>query len=458
MCKRKPNIILINADDLGYGDLGCYGSTVNSTPYIDYMAENGLKFTNFYMASPVCSPSRGAMMTGCYTRRIGFGMFEDRYVLFPGQGVGLNPNEITMAKLLKSAGYATMNVGKWHCGDQPEFLPINHGFDSFYGIPYVNDMGRQMGPRSGELVYPLPLMKDESVIEQQPDQVTLTSRFTEQAIQFMRDNKDNPFFLYMAHIHVHLPNYAPERFMRESRNGRFGAALANMDWSTGMLLYELKRLGLQEDTLVIFTSDNGARITEGGSNAPLAGAKNTTWEGGLRVPCIFYWPGTIEAGQCDGLAASMDFYPTFARLAGVPIPDDRIIDGVDLEPLLSGRQSNRENFVYYCGNDLCAVRCGPWKLHVNRGVAWRESVPVKELYNLDDDIGETVNLYDSYPDVVARLLDLIEQFRADLGDAFTNTPGNNVRPIGRVDNPQPLTHYDPSYPYYIDIYDLTDSG
>jgi arylsulfatase A-like enzyme len=458
--QRKPNIILINADDLGYGDLGCYGSTVNDTPHLDRMAAGGLRLTDFYQASPVCSPSRAAMMTGCYPPRVGINK-----VLFPGEAIGLHPDEVTIAKMLKGAGYATMHIGKWHCGDQPEFLPTSHGFDHYYGIPYSNDMGRQ-DAKDGKVwpafenIPPLPLLLDEEVIEAQPDQATLTGRYTEQAIRFIRAHQDGPFFLYLAHFHVHLPHYAPERFMKESRNGRFGGSLACMDWSCGVILHELSRLGIDKDTLVIFTSDNGARITEGGSNAPLRGAKASTWEGGMRVPCILYQPGTIQPGVCDGLATGMDFLPTFASLSGAPLPQGSTLDGVDMAPLLTGGQSNRDTFFYYMKDWLCAVRHGPWKLHVRHKKAgtWLETEPVQELYNLNDDIGETVNMYEDHPDVVERLLSLLAECRAELGDGTTGIEGTGVRPVGRVENPAPLTQFDPEHPYYIASYDLTERG
>jgi arylsulfatase A-like enzyme len=456
MTAKKTNIILINADDLGYGDLGCYGSEVNDTPHIDAMAANGLRLTDFYMAAPLCSPSRGAMMTGCYPRRIGFGTFEGREVLFPGQGVGLHPDEITIAKRLKSAGYRTMHIGKWHCGDQPEFLPLAHGFDQYYGLPYSNDMGPR--PKKEDFP-PLPLVADNEVVEEQPDQATLTGRYTEQAVRFLRENRDNPFFLYLAHLHVHVPHYAPERFLRESRNGKYGAALACMDWSTGVILHELKRLGLTEDTLVIFTSDNGGTVNLGGSNGPLRGMKGTAWEGGMRVPCVIYWPGTIAPGVCGGLAAAIDLYPTLARLAGASLPNDRTIDGIDLMPVLSGQTSNRDMFFYYSGDHLCAVRQGKWKLHVYRG-NWimSDAHPVYELYDLEADIGETNDVRAEHPDVAERLLALIEGCRRDLGDAGTGTIGTNTRSIGKVENPKPLTEFNPEHPYYITMYDMEGSA
>ena len=451
-----PNIVLINCDDLGYGDLGCYGSTVNDTPEIDRMASEGMRFTDFYMASPVCSPSRGAMLTGCYPPRIGFGEFEGRGVLFPGQPVGLNPDEITIASPLQRAGYATKLVGKWHCGDQPEFLPTRHGFDSYYGLPYSNDMGRQ---HESDTYPPLPLLRDEDVIQEQPDQSGLIERYVEECVRFIRENVDSPFFLYLAHMHVHLPHYAPERFLSESRNGRYGAAVACIDWATGAILYELRRLGLNERTLVVFTSDNGSRCAgEGGSNGILRGTKGTTWEGGQRVPCIMRWPGKIPAGAvCRELVTAMDFYPTFAALGGASLPQDRVIDGNNLWSLISSEQpsvrSPHEVFFYYLRNRLEAVRDRRWKLHVCKG-----DRPVRELYDLELDPGETTNVYDSYPEIVRELTDRLQECREDIGDELTGTVGRNIRPIGRVDNPDTLTHYDRRHPYMMALYDLKDRG
>jgi arylsulfatase A-like enzyme len=450
---KKPNIILINCDDLGYGDLHCYGSQDHKTPVLDQLAENGVKFTSFYMASPVCSPSRGAMMTGCYPKRIGFGSFNGKWVLFPGDGVGLNPNEHTLARGLKEEGYQTMIVGKWHCGDQPEFLPTRHGFDHYYGIPYSNDMGKQIGR---ENYPPLPLLCDEEVLQAQPDQTSLTERYVEQCVRFIRGNKEQPFFLYLAHMYVHLPLYVPERFLKESPNP-YAAAVACIDWATGVLIDELKRLGLTENTLVIFTSDNGSRNDYGTSNGLLRGKKGTTWEGGMRVPCIMSWPNKIPAGHvCNELVTSMDLLPTLTHLAGGEIPSERIIDGKDISSLMfshEGAASPHQAFFYYMRDSLEAVRVGNWKLHIRKN---KEAI--YELYDLEKDISESHNLFEQNPEVVAELMRLIEACRVDLGDEATGVEGNNCRPIGRVTAPQTLTQYDPEHPYIIAMYDIKDAG
>jgi arylsulfatase A len=461
----QPNIILINCDDLGYGDLGAYGSTVNRTPALDRMATEGMRFTDFYMASPVCSPSRGAMMTGCYPPRISFGSFVNGgVVLFPGDGIGLNPEEITVARVLKDAGYVTKLVGKWHCGDQPEFLPTSHGFDSYYGIPFSNDHGRQAkDPNPNvEIAYkerpPLPLVRDLEVIEEQPDQAAITERYVEEAVRFIRSEKDGPFFLYFAHMHVHVPIYTPAHFERESENGIYGAGVAAIDWSVSVIMDELKRQGIDDNTVVIFTSDNGSRARdEGGSNAPLRGTKATTWEGGQRVPFIIRWPGRVPAGTvCHELATGMDVMPTLAGFAGGKVPTDRIIDGHDIGRLVfggDGAASEYEEFFYYKQNSLEAVRSGNWKLHVRKG-----EKQVRELYDLATDVGETTNLFDQHPDVVSGLMSKIEACRRDLGDEATGVAGENVRPIGLVDNPKPLTQYDPNHPYIIAMYDKYQRG
>ncbi len=458
MSSDKPNIILINCDDLGYGDLSCYGSKVHKTPVLDQMAKDGVKFTNFYMASPVCSPSRGAMMTGCYPKRIGFGDFEGKWVLFPGQGVGLNPNEQTIANSLKNEGYNTMLVGKWHCGDQPEFLPTHHGFDQYYGIPYSNDMGRQVGR---EHYPPLPLMLDDEVLQEQPDQTALTERYVEQGVRFIRKNKSNPFFLYLAHMYVHLPLYVPDRFLKESQNGSYGAAVECIDWAAGVLIDELKKQGLYENTLIIFTSDNGSRNDNEGSNGPLRGKKGTTWEGGMRVPCIMTWPDKIPAGTvCDEIATSMDFFTTFTHLAGGSIPTDRRMDGKDISPLMfqgDASDFSERPFFYYMRNSLEAVRVGRWKLHVrknDKGI----NEEIKALYDLEKDISESINLYSKFPDIVEKLEKFLEDCREDLGDDAKNIEGKNCRPIGKVETPDTLTHHNLDHPYIIAMYDIEDAG
>ena len=456
---NQPNIILINCDDLGYGDLGCYGSELNPTPHLDQMAAEGIQFTDFYMASPVCSPSRGAMLTGCYPPRIGFAEFDGRWVLFPGQPLGLHPEEKTVASLLKEQGYATKIVGKWHCGDQKEFLPTRHGFDSYYGIPYSNDMGIQ---KKDDIYPPLPLLLDEEVIQAQPDQASVTERYVEESVRFMRANQDQPFFLYFAHMYVHLPIYPPDRFMCESKNGRYGAAVQAIDWSVGVLLHELRQLGLDDNTLVIFTSDNGSRARgEGGSNEPLRGHKGTTWEGGQRVPCLMRWPSQIPAGTVsNGLVSAIDLCPTLVKLAGGQVPQDRIIDGEDISSLMRNEEeatSPRDTFFYYRLHNLMAIRSGKWKLHAYT-VGQSGLEPCNELYDLETDIGETANLYDHYPQVVAELESKLDVCRQDLGDDIVGTEGQNVRPLGRIDNPQTLTQHDPEHPYIIAMYDLKDRG
>jgi arylsulfatase A-like enzyme len=461
--------LLINCDDLGYGDLGCYGSTLNATPVLDQLAADGMLFTDFYMASSVCSPSRGALLTGCYPPRIGFGEFEGLPVLFPGHRLGLHPDEITIAAVLSNAGYATKAVGKWHCGDQQAFLPTRHGFDSYYGIPYSNDMGRQVPPpgqppadpdvpsRLPVVPYPpLPLLLDNDVLEAQPDQVSLTARFVDESIRFIRVHRDQPWFLYLAHIYVHLPLYVPDRFLRDSRNGPYGGAVAAIDWAAGVLLAELARQGLADDTIVIFTSDNGSRGDHGGSNLPLRGRKATTWEGGLRVPCIVRWPGHVAAGSVTtAMATAMDFYPTLAGIAGARLPNDRVIDGRDLRALIEGEteQSPHEAFFYYWMNDLEAVRVGRWKLHLARF-----GEPVDLLYDLESDPAESVDRFNDRPDVVAGLMRHVERARADLGDARLGVVGSGARSIGVVDEPTTLTVYDPNHPYFISEYDLADRG
>ena len=481
----KPNIILINCDDLGYGDLGVYGSSVNKTPAIDKMASEGMRFTDFYVASPVCSPSRGALLTGCYPPRISFGDFEGNWVLMPGQAVGLNPEETTIAGALKDVGYTTKIIGKWHVGDQKEFLPTEHGFDSYFGLPYSNDMGRQADDpnttdpeRIARLNArpPLPLIRDDEVVQEQPDLRALTERYAAEAVRFIRDNREGPFFLYFAHMYVHLPLYAPENLVNASENGDYGACVAGVDWVTEVLMHELKKQGLDEDTLVIFTSDNGSRMQDqGGSNGDLRGIKGTTWEGGLRVPCIMRWPGKIPAGEVrSDITSSIDFFPTLAGIAGAQVPQDTIIDGTDISSLMFNPgdvEPPRDEFFYYMGNRLEAVRKGKWKLHVSReirpdqrtGVVTQEQLDeaagtIPGLFDLESDAGETTNVYDAHPDVVVELSAIAAACRLDIGDEAEGVVGANVRSSGHVDNPETLTHYDPEHPYIYAEYDKHERG
>ena len=432
----KPNFIVIFVDDMGYADVGCFGSKKNRTPKIDRMAAEGMRFTSFYVTSGVCTPSRSSLMTGCYPRRVN--LHQDgakRCVLFAAARKGLNPDEITIADLLKKQGYATACVGKWHLGDQPPFLPTRQGFDTYFGIPYSNDMGRRN--------VPLPLMRDEKVIEAPARQATLTKRYTEETVKFIKANKDKPFFVYLPHAMVHLPLHASEAFKGKSKNGKYGDAVEELDWSTGEILKTLKDLGLDENTLVVFTSDNGSR-GGGGSNAPLRAGKGTTFEGGMRMPCVMRWPGKIPAGKkCDELSSTMDLLPTLAALAGSAAPTDRIIDGKDIRPLIfaeAGATSKYKAFYYYQMDQLQAVRSGKWKLHVpmeSKKRNWGKPIGKTPLllYDLDADIHEDNDVSSKHADVVKRMMALAESAREDLGDVHRE--GKGQRPAGWVKTATP---------------------
>ncbi|MBN2312854.1 MAG: sulfatase [Sedimentisphaerales bacterium] len=441
----KPNFIIILCDNLGYGDIGCFGSTRHRTPNIDRMAEEGTRFTDFYATSGVCTPSRASLMTGCYPRRVNMHMAKaGRPVLQPVANKGLHPEEVTIAEVLKAQGYATACIGKWHLGDQLPFLPTKQGFDYYLGIPYSDDMTQ----RPGQNWPPLPLMENEEVIEAPVDRTLLTRRYTEAAIKFIEANKDKPFFIYLPHA---MPGstkapFASERFRGKSANGPWGDSVEELDWSTGKILKALKELDLDENTLVVWTSDNGAppRNPPQGLNAPLAGWGYTCAEGGQRVPCIMRWPGRIQAGAtCRELCTMMDLLPTFARLAGTHPPKDRIIDGHDVGPLMAGKTgatSPYEAFYYYYMEQLQAVRSGQWKLYLPLEAKWinfrGDSKPFPaELYDLKADISESTNLATKHPDVVKRLLALAEKARKDLGDV--GRPGANQRPAGYVNDPTP---------------------
>ena len=417
----KPNIVIIFIDDMGYGDIGPYGATKQKTPNLDRMAREGMKLTNFY-AAPVCSVSRAQILTGCYGARVSVpGVFG------PGGREGLNPAEHTIAERLKEQGYATMCIGKWHVGDQPEFLPTRQGFDHYYGIPYSNDMQKKSAVTGQSVV---PLVRDEKVEELLTDEAQnrIEELYTTEAISFLRASKDKPFLLYLAHTAVHTPIHPGAAFAGKSNNGRFGDWVEELDWSVGRVLETLRELQLDERTLVIFTSDNGPWLIKGadaGSAGPLRGGKGSTWEGGMREPTIARWPGKIAPGSvCTAVAGTIDLLPTAVALAGGTLPASPIIDGRDISPLLLGKstQSAREAHYYFRGYALEAVRQGPWKLAIapqhetmGKGVLADASGTAPRLYNLDEDIGEKTNLADKHPDIVAKLQPLAAKMAAEIG-------------------------------------------
>jgi arylsulfatase A len=468
-----PNFVIINIDDLGYADIGPFGSN-NKTPHLDRMAREGRKLTSHY-AAPVCSPSRAALLTGSYPKRA----LPTPHVLFPAAAVGLHPDEVTIADALKAAGYATACVGKWHLGDQRDFLPTRQGFDSYYGIPYSNDMGPAAdGSKSnpdkplpapseaalqeqrakaaatsdetglrGMLQPPLPLVENDKVIGRirVEEQFAITKMYTERAVSFIRAQKDKPFFLYLPHTAVHFPLYPAGNFRGKSPNGLIGDWVEEVDWSVGQILDTLRDLGLAANTLVFFTSDNGGSLPHGSNNRPLRGSKGTTLEGGIRVCTLAWWPGKIPAGtSTDAITSMMDFLPTLARLGGATLPANRKIDGVDLWPVLVGNpaQPPRDHFFYFRGFTLDAVRSGPWKLHLALadGPATKKKGPGRlQLFNLASDIGETTDVAAANPEIVARLQALAKAMDTDLG---LTAVGPGSRPLGRVAKPEPLIHPD----------------
>ena len=443
---RPPNLVIILADDLGYGDLGCYGAKGIATPHLDRMAAEGARLTDFYVAQAVCSASRAALLTGCYPNRVGI-----LNALGPDAKIGINPAETTLAELLKARGYATAVFGKWHLGHHPRFLPARHGFDEYFGLPYSNDMW----PKHPETKrFPdLPLIEGERVIALNPDQRQLTTWYTERAVRFIERNKDRPFFLYVAHSMPHVPLHVSDRFAGKSGRGLYGDVIEEIDDSVGQVLGALKRAGLDERTLVVFTSDNGPWISYGdhaGSAGPLREGKMTTFEGGVRVPFLARWPGKIPAGTvCKEPAMNIDLLPTVARLAGTAPPADRVIDGRDIWPLLSGQpgaRSPHEALDFYWQRGLEAIRAGRWKLHFPHdyrslaGPAGSGGRPGRyetrhiglSLFDLEADPGETTDVAAQHPEVVRHLEPLAERARADLGDSANGRPGRNVRPPGRL--------------------------
>jgi arylsulfatase A len=416
-----PNIVVVFCDDLGYGDLGCFGHPTIQTPNLDRMAAEGIKLTQFYSAAPVCTPSRAALMTGRLPIRSGM-CSDKRRVLFPDSGGGIPETEITLAEALRERGYATGCVGKWHLGHLPQFLPTANGFDSYFGIPYSNDMDRiAEAPKGREAFWKpesrywnVPLMRNEELLERPADQTTITRRYTEEAVRFIEGHRDGPFFLYMPHSMPHVPLFRSGDFAETSRRGLYGDVIEEIDWSVGQILDTLRQLELADNTIVWFTSDNGPWLTfkdHGGSAGLLKDGKGTTWEGGMREPTLVWWPGRIPAGRVSAeLGTTMDIYATSIALAGGGLPEDRVVDGVDLSAsLLEGAASPREQVQYYRGTRLMALRQGPWKAHFMTQESYTgnnelvtHDPPV--LYNLEVDPGEQWDVASEHPEVVEALV------------------------------------------------------
>ena len=466
--ERPPNFIVIFTDDQGYGDLSSFGARHVSTPNIDRLAGEGAKLTSFYVAAALCTPSRAALLTGCYPKLVNLATGSDFPVLLAGDPKGLHSDEITIAEVLKKRGYATGIFGKWHLGDQPEFLPTRQGFDEFFGIPYSHDI-HPLHPRQDHFKFPpLPLLDGETVIEMDPDADYLTKRITERAIQFIENHREEPFFLYVPHPIPHHPVHVSPGLMETVsdsiqallalengsvnytvRGSLYPQAISEIDWSVGQIVETLIKHKLDSNTLVIFTTDNGPDAgydTEPlGSAGPLRGRKGSTFEGGMRVPTVAWWPGKIPAGvETDELLTAMDLLPTFANLSGADLPQNRVIDGKDIWPVLSGQPgatSPHDRFYYHRGNELRAVRSGPWKYHQMLPNRPRESdgssAPTTALYNLEADIGETQDLSAQHPEIVEQLQGYIKAFELELGKG--DSLSTQSRPAGWVDNPKPLS-------------------
>jgi arylsulfatase A-like enzyme len=449
--KRPPNIIHILADDVGYDDFSCYGSKHISTPNIDKLAKNGIRFTSYYAPHPLCTPSRAAMLTGCYAPRVGL-----TRVLFPNDRQGISANEITIAALLRRLGYATGLIGKWHLGHHVEFLPTRHGFDMYLGIPYPNDHSPERmtftEPKKSRGFPPIPLIRDEKVIEQPAQLATLPERFTAEAVGFIEKNKDRPFFLHLANIETHIPWLTTRQFHFKSKAGLYGDAVQCFDWTVGQVVAALDKHGLTDNTLIVISSDNGRLMTvsaelEGiyGHAAAVdptlptvlrGGKGQSRYEGGVRVPCVMHWPGKIPPGTVTSeMAAGFDLFATFALVAGGDVPRDRIIDGKDLRPLMFAEKrakSPHKALYFYETYNLVAVREGDWKLVLPFGPKAKKGPKTAELYNLDSDLGEKNDRAREHPEIVQRLMMVVEAARADLGDDATGAKGKNRRPPGEV--------------------------
>lgn len=448
VAEKPVNFVVIYLDDMGMGDLSITGASGYQTPHIDQMAREGVRFTHFYSPQAVCSASRAGLLTGCYPNRIGFsGALDHR------AQTGINPEEETMAEVLKKRNYATAAFGKWHLGHVPEFLPLRHGFDEYFGIPYSNDMWPNH-PVSKNYYPPLPLIEGEQTVAENPDQTQFTTWFTEKTVDFIKRNRENPFFVYLAHPMPHVPLFVSEKFKGKSEQGLYGDVMMEIDWSVGQILKTLDDLGLSENTLVVFTSDNGPWLNYGnhaGSAGGLREGKGTSFEGGQRVPCIMRWKGVLEEGTvCNNLASAIDILPTLADIAGAELPAQKI-DGVSLLPLLKGvpNANPRQTFLYYYRrNNLEAVRHGQWKLvFAHPGRTYRGFSPGADgqpgganenfaheegLYDLRRDPGEQYDLKEYYPEIVRELEKIANEARLDLGDDLTGQPGQNRREPGRI--------------------------
>lgn len=459
--RQSPNIVVIFMDDLGYGDLSSYGALDYRTPNIDRMATEGIRFTNFLAAQAVCSASRAALLTGCYSNRIGFSG-----ALFPNAKVGISSDEMTIAELLKQKNYATAIFGKWHLGDAKKFLPLQHGFDEYFGIPYSNDMwprwfdGKPATPEQKQKYQfpPLPLIEGNEKADEVKtleDQGLLTKRYTERAVNFIKKNKNKPFFLYVPHSMPHVPIYASPAFKGKSKQGLYGDVMMEMDWSVGEILKSLKDNGLDKNTLVIFTSDNGPWLNFGnhaGSAGGFREGKGTAFEGGQRVPCIMRWKGTVPEGLiCNQLTSTIDILPTIAAICDTKLPKNRI-DGINMLPILRGdmdKQIRKYFYYYYRKNDLQAVRRDNWKLVLpHKGRSYIGQMPGDEgfpgpspedfshkqgLYDLRRDPAEAYDVQEKYPEILAELLKVAEEAREDLGDDITKRTGKNNRTIGKLE-------------------------
>ena len=461
---RPPNIIVVFTDDQGYGDLGCYGSPNIETPHIDRLAAEGMRFTSFY-AAPFCGPSRAALITGCYPPRSSLAFNHS-----PGAQTGIHANEVTIAEILRSAGYATLHVGKWHLGDAPEFLPTRHGFDEYFGLPYSNDMYPHhemlaiqedeppeqrairervrytgsfwnQGPEKFPHTFqkPLPLIDGEIIVETMPDQRMLTTRYTERAMRFIEEHQQEPFFVYLAHAMPHVYLHVSDRFRDKSERGLYGDVIMEIDWGVGKIRQRLEQLGLDDNTLIVFTSDNGPWLPygiDGGSAGPLSGGKGGTHEGSMRVPAIFWWPDRIAAGsRSNEIAANMDLLPTFADITNTPLPKDRVIDGRSLLPLLTGETDRgpHDMFYYFVGNlpgdaKFQAVRDRRWKIVVGPDDDPKKLFRPLALYDLNQDVSERFNRIKDHPEEAERL--------EKTARAYYHEFRRDIRPVGQLKPPE----------------------